>query len=388
MTRFATRIGWLRKSGGMRSRLAGLLLALVIAAPAASEPIRVTDLSGREITVAAPAHRIVLGSWVSMDAISLLDSNPLSLVVAWGMGGSNEIQPEILGKKFPEIGKLPVIGRGTVDSMSVEAILAQRPDLLVLSKFDAVRFSGSDASAVPQIAQLQAAGVPVVVVDFYLDPLANTEPSLRILGQLTGRSAQAEAFLSFYKEHMDGIRKRLANISDDKRPSVFLHAFAGRRECCFSAGNGTLDGLVRLAGGHNIGADLLRTAIGQVSLESVLKRNPDVYIATAVGNGATAGFALGIGVSDEQARRGFAALLRDRNESAIGAVERGQAFGLWHLFVHTPLHVVAAEVLAKWLHPDLFSDVDPARTMATINTRYLAAPVEGTLWTGPATKTP
>jgi hypothetical protein len=34
----------------------------------------------------------------------------------------------------------------------------------------------------------------------------------------------------------------------------------------------------------------------------------------------------------------------------------------------------------------LFAGVDPACTLAMINTRYLAAPIEGTLWTGPAKK--
>jgi hypothetical protein len=34
----------------------------------------------------------------------------------------------------------------------------------------------------------------------------------------------------------------------------------------------------------------------------------------------------------------------------------------------------------------LFAGVDPACTLAMINTCYLAAPIEGTLWTGPAKK--
>jgi hypothetical protein len=35
---------------------------------------------------------------------------------------------------------------------------------------------------------------------------------------------------------------------------------------------------------------------------------------------------------------------------------------------------------------DLFAGVDPARTLVMISTRYPAAPIEGTLWTGPAKK--
>ena len=40
----------------------------------------------------------------------------------------------------------------------------------------------------------------------------------------------------------------------------------------------------------------------------------------------------------------------------------------------------AAEVLAKWIHPELFADLDPAATLAEINKRFLAVPYTGDFW--------
>lgn len=356
----------------------GFALALLATSPAWAQAIRVSDIAGREVVLAQPAKRIVLGAWVSLDALSLIHPDPVGLLAGWAEAGANAIQPTILRSKFPAIDKVPVIGKGSFETISIEAVIAQKPDLVLLSRFDAFRFG---AEAAPGLDQLAAAGIPVAIVDFFLDPLKNTEPSLRILGKLLGREAQAEAFLAFYRQHLAAIENRLAAAGGVPRPAVFLHAFATRPECCFSAGPGTIDGFIRLAGGHNIGTEKLATPVGQLSQEFVLTRNPDVYVATAISDGPDAGsFALGPGVTRERAAEGFARLVKRNDLAALGAVSGSRGHGLWHLFVHTPVHVVAIEVLAKWTHPALFAGLDPQATLDEINKRFLAAPLAGTFW--------
>ncbi|GGC70146.1 ABC transporter substrate-binding protein [Chelatococcus reniformis] len=365
---------------GLGGLVAALLLVLSMPAASAQTPIRVTDIVGREVVLAHPARRIVLGAWVSLDALSLLHPDPVSLLAGWAQGGANAVQPTIMRARFPDIDKVPVVGRDALDTLSVEAILAARPDLVVLSQFDAFRYGASGGAPPPVVAQIEAAGIPVVVLDFFLDPLRHTEPSLRALGRLIGREAEAEAFLTFYTRHLDEVRRRVGATTT--RPSVFFHAFADRTDCCFSAGPGTVNEVITLAGGHNIGADVLKGPIGQLSAEYVLAHDPDAYVATAIsGAPSTSGFSLGPGVDAEQAATGFAALVGRPDLASLGAVRRGRILGLWHLFVHTPVHVVAVEALAKFLHPDSFADIDPAHTLDEINARFLAAPLEGTFWT-------
>jgi len=352
--------------------LGGLALWLTLGMLAEAKDIRVTDLAGREVVLKEPAKRIVLGAWVSLDALSLLHPDPVSLLAGWAEGGANTVQPSILRGKFPAIDRVPVVGRGSFDAIGIEPIIANRPDLVLLSRFDAYRY-GSEAAT--GIAQLEAAGIQVAIVDFFLDPLTSTEPSLRILGKLIGREAQAEAFIAFYREHLGRIAARLEKTGLE-RPSVFLHAFAARPECCFSAGPGTIDGFIRLAGGLNIGAEMIPGPVGQLSLEFVLTRNPRVYVATTTSDNADPeAFALGPAVSAERATRSFATRLARRDLASLDAVAQGRAHGLWHLFVHTPVHVAAIEALARWQHPELFFDVDPDDTLRKINSRFLAAPL-------------
>ena len=394
MNEIRARAMWAADASRLRSHLIALLALLTFAvAPAslplaqevAPGPIRVTDIAGRGIVLARPAQRIVLGAWVSFDALSLLHPDPVGLLAGWAEGGANAIQPAILRERFPAIDRAPVIGRGSFESISAEAVIALKPDLVVLSRFDAFRYG---AEAPPAIAQIEAAGIPVAIVDFFLDPLRNTAPSLRILGKLLGRDEQAEAFLAFYGERLAVIERRLRSASLS-RPSVFLHAFAARPECCFSAGPGMIDGFIRLAGGHNIGAEKISAAVGQLSREFVLTRDADLYVATGISEGAdSSGFALGPGISAEHAVRGFTALLERKDLAALAAVSRRRAFGLWHLFVHTPVHLVAIEALAKWTHPELFGGLEPQETLDEINRRFLAAPLRGTFWTGPVRPVP
>ena len=113
--------------------LLALTLALAsfpLAREAAPDPIRVTDIAGREIVLARPAQRIVLGAWVSFDALSLLHPDPVGLLAGWAEGGANAIQPAILRARFPAIDRVPVIGRGSFESISAEAVIAQKPDLV------------------------------------------------------------------------------------------------------------------------------------------------------------------------------------------------------------------------------------------------------------------
>ncbi|QRE74998.1 hypothetical protein F1D61_16630 [Methylobacterium aquaticum] len=67
----------------------------------------------------------------------------------------------------------------------------------------------------------------------------------------------------------------------------------------------------------------------------------------------------------------------------LSAIRSGRAYGLWQGFSTSPVNVLAVEVLAKWLHPDLTGDLDPEATLAELNARFLAVPMDGTYWIGP-----
>ncbi|MFB9953003.1 ABC transporter substrate-binding protein [Rhizobium puerariae] len=365
-----------------RATLGALLAAPFIprAAMAQEGLIRATDIIGREAVLKAPAQQIVLGSWVTIDALSLIHPDPASLLVGWGGDfGANQFQLETFRKRFPAIDAVPVVGQGSIETMSIETIISQAPDLVILSRLDAFRFG--DAASNPQLEQLADAGIPVAIVDFFLDPARNTEPSLRLLGTLLGRERQAQEFLDLYGQRMRRIETRLARPGV-VRPTVLLHAFAARPECCWTTGPGNRDALTTPAGGHNIGADVLKGAIGQLNLEYVYEREPEFYIATGGADGRPTDeeFAIGRDVSADRVKASFEKLLARPQIAAIKAVSERRAFGVWHNFMHTPIRIAAVEALARWMHSDLFADIDAEATLEAVNARFLPVPLEGTFW--------
>ena len=83
--------------------------------------------------------------------------------------------------------------------------------------------------------------------------------------------------------------------------------------------------------------------------------------------------------------RSHALALRDAAPgfASLRAVEQGRTAGVWHLFNDSPVHIALIEYLAKTFHPDLFQDVDPAKTLAEINARFSPVIVPGTWWVTP-----
>lgn len=365
-----------------RALLAALMLVLsaAFAVPAAAAPITVTDVLGRTVTLPGPAQRVVLAQARHFQVLSLLTPDPAAILAGWSDEFRTSFAPDYRAalKRFPGLANVPVVGRHTAESFSVERTLGLRPDLVVMTASFAGLMQGQAASESPIISRLEAAGVPVVVVDFFMRPLENTVPSLRALGAAIGHEAQAASFIRFYESHMRAIAQRLADLPDARRPPVFVHAHAGVTDCCNSPGVGTFNEMVQYAGGHNIGADVLKTATGKLNFETINARAPQVYIATGTGSNAATGLAIGAGVTQADARASLQRLIQANHLDALPAVRSGNSHGIWHAFNDSPLHVVFIEALAHWIHPDRFADVDPAAALREINEKFLAVPLEGT----------
>ncbi|MGB6242950.1 MAG: ABC transporter substrate-binding protein [Castellaniella sp.] len=377
----------LTQSGGRpAARLAGALTALLLMlaapfiAPANAASIQVTDVLGRTVTLPGPAQRVVLAQARHFQVLSLLTPDPAAILAGWSDEFKTSFAPDYQAalQRFPSLSTVPVVGRHAADSFSVESALGLRPDLVVMTASFAGLKAGQAADESPLIRRFESAQVPVIVIDFFIHPLDNTIPSLRALGKAIGHETQAEDFIRFYKQHMQAIAQRLADLPEGRHPPVFVHAHAGSTDCCNSPGVGTFNEMVRYAGGRNIGADVLRSATGKLNFEYINASAPQVYVATGTGSRAAKGLAIGAGVDENEARASLQRLIDSNRLGALPAVRSGNSHGVWHAFNDSPLHVVFIEALARWIHPDRFQDIQPADTLRDINARFLAVPLQGT----------
>jgi iron complex transport system substrate-binding protein len=359
------------------SALGAGLLATGLAAPRlarAAGAVEITDILGRRVRLAKPATRIALTQARHVLAMGLIHPEPVALVTGWGddLRTMNPPDYAAVRARFPAAEAVPVIARGRNGGLSVEALLAGAPELVIASLASLGPF-GAD---LPD--RLTALGIPVVVIDFFVDPMANTGRSMAILGRILGREAQAEAFNAFYAAGRQQIADRLAGVAE--RPRVLVHAHAGGIPCCSSPGRGAFSTMVAFAGGHNIGADLLPTNTGELSLEQVIAADPWLYVATGGPYGTRGGIPLGPGIAEPAAAAELAGVIRRSRLEVLPAVRAGRAHAVWHGFNDTPAHLAMLQALARWCHPARCGDLDPAATLAQLNERFLAIPMQGAHW--------
>lgn len=342
---------------------------------AAATSGQITDVRGRTVEVHGPVKKIAIDDSRYLVALGLIHPDPVSLLAAWPQD-VNRLGPETyqqLLAKSPQLATLPKVA-SSAGAFDLESLLAAKPDVAVLSLESGI----TDA----QISQIQAAGIPVVIVDFFVKPFENLEKSLTILGKLTGREQQAKDFIAFRAERMQQIADRVAKLPKDDRPTVFLEAHAGMsKDCCNSPGRGNIGDYIGFVGGHNIGSDVISQSFGKLNLEYVISRDPYVYIATGGPHlEKPGGLVLGAGYDEARARASLAKVASRPGIAGLTAVKAGRAHGFSHQLINSPLDIVAIETFAKWVHPDAFKDIDPKATLTQINSRFLSVPYEGVYW--------
>lgn len=334
--------------------------------------ISVTDIAGRPVTLPALARRIVLGEARHIAVLGMLHDDPVALVAGWRQDKAlDPVTQKTWTTRFPAMAAIAPVGAGN-RALSVEAVLALNPDLVVLSLVD---------HAAPQMVlaldQLAAAGIPVAFVDFFSNPMENTLPSLRLLAALTGGEDRAEAFAGFYQSRLKRITGRLG----ETRPRTFVQVHASASDCCNTVGHALFDDFIAAAGGVNIGREMVPGAMGNVGLENLLISDPDVFLASGGAHlAARGGLVLGPGVTPEAARASFDALTNASGFADLRAMREGRALGFWHLFNDSPAHIALIEALAKTLHPDLFADLTPEATMAEFQARFSPVQQNGSWW--------
>lgn len=360
-------------------RAFAVLAALCVAGEAAAEPVTVTDLVGRSVTVETPVERFVVSEGRYIPLLALLRPDDPVRGLVGTMSPLGWTQPEIerqLFDRFPEAKNIARFGNQSADSVSVEKIIELQPSLAIFGLND----HGPDARNAELISQLDAAGVSVVFIDFRQDPAANTVRSIELVGQLLGADGRAAEFIAFYRERQDRVLARTATVRD--RPKVFVQVHPGRHECCWGMADGMLGPMVGLAGGQNIADAVAPGPVSHHTAEFLLHEDPDVWIGTASGvlpeylAGASP-VAIGAGMDGDMAAKSIARFLSAPEFRNLKAVRTGRAHAIWHNFYNSPFNVVVLEAFARWIHPNLFPDMDPQATLQEIFDRFLPFDLNG-----------
>jgi iron complex transport system substrate-binding protein len=352
--------------------IAAAIVALLTLA-ARAEMVKVTDITGREVEVNVPVERIILGEGRQIYLVAALDTeDPLRRIVGWREDFS-QADPDNYAtylEKFPEMAKIPTFGGFKDGTFDVEQAISLKPDVILMNIES--KQATEDAKYIEKLA---AAGIPLVYVDFRERPFTNTEPSMRLFGKLFGKEDRAEDFIAWRAAEIARVTDVIEK-ANPARPKVFIERAGGYSEdCCMSFGDDNFGKFVEMAGGENIAKDIIPGTFGTLNPEQIIASNPDQIIVTGgwweayVPGGAWVG--VGPGRDNSEAMRKLNALTERPALTGVKAVENNQVHAIWHQFYNSPYQFVAIQQMAKWLHPELFADLDPDSTFRELHERFL-----------------
>lgn len=223
-------------------------LAWIVSAQAA---VSVRDGQGTVVTLPRPAQRVA----------ALV---PHSVETLYAIGAGGQLVATVSYADYPPAArKLPMVG--SYSGVSLDAILRQRPDLVVV---------WSEGGLDKQIQRLRQLGIPVYVSrPLQLDDVAR---EMLALGTLTGHDAGAKKAAAQYRAELQRLNK---DYGQRKPVSVFIQV--NQNPLYTVSGSSFLGQVVTLCGGRNVFGNL-KIAAPQVSTESVVRANPQAILSTGI----------------------------------------------------------------------------------------------------------
>jgi iron complex transport system substrate-binding protein len=213
-------------------------------------PLTMIDDLDRQVTVETVPQRI----------ISLLPSNT---EILFAVGAGDQVVGVTSYCTYPpEATTREQVGGITNKSLSIEAIVALEPDLVLAS--------GSQDEIIPLLEQSG-----LVVIALKPATLDDIYANIELAGSVTGHLDQATALTADMRRRVEAVRAKVAAIPDNRQPAVFYEVWD---DPLMTAGPNTFIGqMLKIAGAHSIFADV-KEDWPQVSAEVILKRNPEVII--------------------------------------------------------------------------------------------------------------
>ncbi|MGH7702178.1 MAG: helical backbone metal receptor, partial [Gemmatimonadales bacterium] len=233
--------------------LGGMLVAAACGRPPRPPgALTIIDDAGDTVRLARPAQRVV-------------SLSPTTTEILFAIGAGELVVGRTRWCDYPEAARrVESVGDGIPPS--IEAVLARRPDLVLLYN------SGQNADA---SARLRESGVAALRLN--MDHLADVSRLARLLGPLVERRAGGDSLATSFDSALAGQERRGAA---GPRPRILLLAW-DQPPIAIGAGSFQSE-ILRLAGGENLFGDLPASS-ATVSIEAIAARDPDLILVSDTG---------------------------------------------------------------------------------------------------------
>jgi len=301
------------------------------------ETVTIVDATGVHVEVKVPVERIVCLSNGLTEIICILGGEDRIV----GRDSTSTFPPSILEK--------PVVGKSAYNP-NLELLLQLEPDLV----FSDLMMSSETRG------KIEDAGVPVIL-DNSNDP-ERVKIFIQNMDLVLGEEEKAGEIIDFIESYENVVRERVGSLTLNEKPLVYFEWGAG-----WSCAAGTVlhENIVD-AGGINIVAEET-IPYPTLSPEYVVEKNPDIILVSI--SGATGELVAFQNARDEIiSRPGF---------SEVKAVKEGRVYIDDSQVGLGVRYIVGLLYKAKWFHPSLFEDIDPAAIHEQLVQEFFGIELEG-----------
>jgi len=246
-----------------RELLASAALAWLWPGVAASQARRVfVDSAGRRVELPERVERIyAAGPPASILVFAIAPDKLIGWTSAW-----REAERPFIARRYAD---LPTLGRltGRGNTANVEVVLQAKPDFIV----DYGTVSPTLSSLADRVQE--QTGIPYVLLDGEFDRMTE---AILLVGRIANEEKRATELARYAQDTVSDINRRIAKISQERRPRVYY----GRGPQGLNTGlAGSISAqFIEQLGAVNVAAELGKGGLVQVSIEQVLRWNPDFVI--------------------------------------------------------------------------------------------------------------
>ncbi len=304
--------------------------------------LTIRDSVGRIITVNMPINKVITFNKEQVETMRSIKATDTIVGV-----GKYVIEDEFLADfvDYPNVGSMA--------DPNYETLLKLDPEIILLY----ATFYATQCEAIQDKLNDLDPDLKVIRIDLFKPESYADETNT--LGYLLGRTEESIEFIQFYESWMGSISEKLDDIPQDEWPLVYFE----NRKPYYCAGNGTgHQQKVELAGGKNIFSD--REGYFDVDPEAVVERNPEVIIRTEANVN-------GYSTHDENELRNVKEDIVSRPElSDVIAVKNDDVYVINNQIEGGVKHFIGIGYMAKWLHPEIFENLDPQAIHQEYLTRF------------------
>ena len=316
----------------------------------------ITDAAGRQIDVPVTVKHVICSGAGALRLLTYLGAQDRIVAVDDLEKKHRRFDARPYALANPQFKDLPVFGEFRGHDHP-ERILSLDPLPQVIFKTNAT--TGHDP-----VALSRKTGVPVVVLNYgnLGRNRNNLYQSLRIMGEVLGKTQRAEKIIWFFQSMIDDLQSRTQDIPEDKRPGCFVGGIAYRGPHGYQSTEPTYPPFAftnarNLAYSPSMKLKPLQQS--SIAKEKIVVWDPDVLFLdlSTLQMGDKAG--------------GLYELKTDPAYRKLRAVQEGKVYGVlpYNWYTQNFGSIFAnAYFIGKLLYPEKFEDIDPVEKADEIYT--------------------